>query len=199
MHCNAAKDFSESLSIYLIWVWPHIYNVLFLSLERSSRCNSECVSVCLAQTQSVSGLNALLCCLLFWSVGAWNTLTCWVIFYWCEHQIYDLPDSGHLSKLKVERRAQITCVKEDWQWLLMSSWWWMVKVCDIGWPQAPGPCSEPSVKCGMLRPVSLSAPRQHTVYCVSVTGTGLTSSSVLMIQSPPAPLRHNLSLLNRQI
>ena len=56
----------------------------------------------------------------------------------------------------------MTCVTEDWQWLLMSSWWWMVKVCDIGWPQAPGPCSEPSVKCGMLRPVSLSAPTQHT-------------------------------------
>ena len=63
--------------------------------------------------------------------------------------------------------------------------WW---VCDIGWPQAPGPCSEPIVKRGMLRPVSLSAPKQHTSYCVSVTGTGLTSSSVLMLMMPSPPV-----------
>ena len=120
----------------------------------------------------------MLCCVVYY-FGQADLEILWLIeWYLTDVSIrnYDLPDLGHLSKLKGERRAQMTCVKEDWHWLLMSSWWWLVKVygIGIGWPQAPGPCSEPSVKCGLLRPVSLSAPTQHTTaYCVSVKGTGL--------------------------
>ena len=65
MHCNVAKDFSD------MGLATNLQHFVFQGPTGAQGVTQNvCLSVWHKLRQSVSGLNALLCSLLFWSVGA---------------------------------------------------------------------------------------------------------------------------------